>query len=524
MLQSRNRFRRVVAAVALVVLASGCSGTPADRKNTLSMGLDGIPEILAPASTTSPATYVLTNQIFDPLVRLAPDSGQGIVPALATSWTISPDGVTYSFRLREGVTFHDGEPFNAAAVVLNYERLTNTSARHYWPVGGKVATAQVLKFVKSVQATGDLSVDIHLVAPYPDFLDNLARPYFMFVSPRSIRDLAPEAASLASIGTGPYRLAERSGDSLIRLAAFDGYYEGRPNVDEVLIRPFSDRSALVAALESGEVDMITSASYDEIGRLGGRFDAWGFGTEDAYLIAFNTRHPFVSDVRVRQALNYAVDKSGMVKGLFGGQVKEAVGPFSASNAAFNADRRPPYAHDPAKAKALLAEAGFANGTTVKAIIPSDSGIPMISEMAQTIQADWKKVGVNVEFDTVEWNAYLGIVGGGLPDKYIFYVTQWGATYPGWLELLHGKASLPPNGPNRGYYVNDQVEALFNQARAEGNSDTRVALYRQAEDLIVRDAPWLYTVYVRTTGLKSSTVQGIRNEMVSFDLAKVAVKH
>jgi len=263
-------------------------------------------------------------------------------------------------------------------------------------------------------------------------------------------------------------------------------------------------------------------SYDEIGRLAGRYDAWGFGTEDAYLIAFNTRHPFASDARVRQALNYAVDKTAMVKGLFGGQVKEAVGPFSASNAAFNPDRRPPYPHDPARAKALLAEAGFANGATVKAIIPSDSGIPMVSEMAQTIQADWKKVGVTVEFDTVEYNAYLGIVGAGLPDKYAFYVTQWGATYPGWLELLHGKASQPPNGPNRGYYVNDQVEALFNQARAEGNTDTRVSLYRQAEDLIVRDAPWLYTVYVRPTGLKSPAVQGIRSEMVSFDLAKVAV--
>jgi peptide/nickel transport system substrate-binding protein len=506
----------------VLLLASGCDSTSAERQSALSIGLDGIPEILAPASTTSPPTYVLTNQIFDPLVRLDPGSGKGIVPALATSWTISPDGITYTFQLREGVTFHDGEPFNAAAVALNYERLTKADSPHYWAVGGKVATAQVLRYVKSVAATGDLTLDIHLTAPYPDFLDNLARPYFMFISPKSIRDLEPEAASLASVGTGPYKLAERDGDSLIRLTAFDRHYDGAPTVGEVLIRPFSDRSALVAALESGEVDMITSATYDEIGRLAGRYDAWGFGTEDAYLIAFNTRHPLAADVRVRQALNYAVDKGGMVKGLFGGQVKESVGPFSASNAAFDPDRSPPYPYDEARAKALLAEAGVASGTTVRAIIPSDSGIPMVQEMAQTIQADWKKIGVTVEFDTVEYNAYLGIVGKGLPDKYFFYVTLWGATYPGWLELLHGKASLPPNGPNRGWYVNDQVETLFNQARAEENPDTRVSLYRQAEELIVRDAPWLYTVYVRTTGLKSSTVQGIRSEMVSFDLAKVTI--
>jgi peptide/nickel transport system substrate-binding protein len=344
----------------------------------------------------------------------------------------------------------------------------------------------------------------------------------MFISPASIRDLSPDEASRASIGTGPFRLVERTDDTLIRLEAFDDHYEGRPAIDELLVRPYSDSAALIAALESGEVDMITSASYDEIDRLQADFDPWQFGTEDAYIVAFNTHHSFTSDARVRQALNLAVNKDAIVSGLFSGRANSAIGPFSPSNRAFDPDRTA-YPYDAGQAETLLTQAGYADGASIKAVIPSDIGIPLVPEMAQTIQADLAAVGVNVEFDTVEWNAYLDLVGDGIPDEYAFYITTWGATYPGWLELLHGEASLPPDGPNRGHYVNRDVEELFEQARGEQDADTRIDLYRQAEDLIVQDAPWLYTIYVRFTGLKDPAVDGIREEMVSFDLAKATIE-
>lgn len=509
----------VTAAAGSILTAESAAGVQAEprRGGTLAIGTDVFPVDLVPSSTTATATTSLVQQLYEGLVAPDPATGVGAKPGLAESWQVSADGKVYTFKLRRGVKFHDGTDFTSEAVVLNFERLRNPQSPYFYKTGHPISN-QVFSDVERAEAVDPYTCRYYLKSPNGDLVFLLKRPYAMFVSPAVIKRYRPEEVARHPIGTGPFRLVQREEGSRVVFERFDAYWGGAPYLDRLVYRPYGEPGAREAALLTGEVDLITYAQLDSLDRLKGRYVPFNWGVYEAWITGLNTRHPIVKDVRVRQALNYAVDREALVRDLFKGQALVAKGPYSPSNAAFNPALQG-YTYDPDRARKLLAEAGYANGLTLKALMPTNVALPRLSEMGQSLQADLRKVGVEVTYETLEWTAYLAKIRPGLTEEYAFYTSGWGADFMVWLEQMLSKRAWPPNGPNRGWYANPEVDALFDAAREERDEAKRKALYRKAEDLIVRDAPWLFSIYYSFIGLHSPKLRGLRLSYIAHDFSR-----
>ena len=512
----------VAAGAGSILAPSAIAQQRPRRGGTLAIGTDVFPLDLVPSSTTAVATTSVTPNIYEGLVGADPVTGSGAEPLLAESWTVSPDGMVYTFKLRRGVKFHDGTEFNSEAVMLNIERLLKPDSRYYYKVGGPIAVSQVYSSLERAEAVDPYTVRYHMKQANADFIYLLKRAYAGFISPAVIKNYPPEEVAKHASGTGPFRVGQREEGSRLVLERFDGYWRGAPYLDRLVYRPFGEAGAREAALLSGDVDLIHYAQIDSIEKLKGRFTPLAWGLSQAFLVALNTRHPFTKDEKVRQALNYAVNRDALAKSLFKGLVVPSKGPYSPSNAAWNPALKA-YPYDPARARKLLAEAG-ASGAKVKALMPTQvAGIPLVSETAQSIQADLRAVGVELSYDQMEWTAYLAKVRPGLTEEHIFYITGWGSDAMFWMEQLLGKNFQPPKGANRGWYENAEVEKLFEQGRGEFDQAKRKALYQRAEEIIVREAPWLFTVYYTDLGLRSQKLEGLKLGYWSFDYSKAWLK-
>jgi peptide/nickel transport system substrate-binding protein len=333
-----------------------------------------------------------------------------------------------------------------------------------------------------------------------------------------IKQFPPEDVVKHPSGTGPFRLVLREEGSRIVFERFDKYWAGTPYLERLIFRTFTDQNAREAALLAREIDMISIVDVDMVNRFKGRFAPTKWGVQEQFVVRLNARHPFTKDVRVRQALNYALNRDELVKDLYRGVVTEARGPYSPSNPGWNPSLQG-YRYDLARAKQLLTEAGFGAGARVRAIIPTNSEVLLVPEVTQIIQADLRKVGVDVSYDTMEWSAYLAKLRAGLTEDHIFMVTSWGADYMFWLEQQLGKTFWPPNGSNLNWYANPEVEKLFDAARLETRDQARKKLYQQAEELITRDAAWLFTFYQPYFTLHTPKLQGIGLHYWGLDFSK-----
>ena len=488
------------------------------RGGILAIGTDVFPLDLVPSSTTALATTAFWGHIYEGLVFPDPATGTGVRPGLAESWQISPDGKAYTFKLRKGVKFHDGTEFTSEAVALNFERLRNPNSRYAYKVGGPIS-GQVFNDVDRVEVVDPYTVRYYLKQRNGDFIYLLKRAYAFLVSPAIIKKYPPEEVVKHAAGTGPFRFALREEGSRLVLERFNDYWGGAPYLDKIVIRPYGEPAAREAALVAGEVDLIISPQRDSLeGLKGRRFVPFSWGLGYAWLIALNMRHWFTKDVRVRQALNYAINRETLVKDLFKGVATVAKGPYAPTNPAWNPSLKG-YPYDPDRAKKLLAEAGYKGNVKVKALMPT-TGLLLLPEMPQSIQADLRNVGVEITYESMEWIAYLAKVRPGLTEDYIFYATGWGDDYMFWLEQMLGKEFWPPKGANRGWYTNPEVEKLFSAGREEPDEAKRKQIYQRAEEIITRDAAWLFTLYYTMTGARSPKLEGLRLGQLALDFSKV----
>jgi len=494
------------ASVVLAGAPPTPGGTPV-RGGTLALSLDGIPGANISPATSGVAEIVLGMHVYEGLVAPDPVTGAGVRPVLAESWQVSPDGRVYTFRLRRGVTFHDSTPFTAEAVELNFRRLRDPNSRFFFKIGEAVSNI-VFRLTDRVEVADDYTVRYHMRERDPDFIYLLRRPQALFMSPTVIKQFTPDEAGKHPVGTGPFRLTEQQEGTRYTLERFSGYWDGAPYLERLVYRPGLDPTASVAALLAGELDLLTEASYDTIDRLKGRFVPFEWGPEFHWTVTLNTRHPFTRDVRVRQALNYALNREAWVQGIFKGFAKPARGPATTGYPAWNPGLRG-YPYDPDRAKALLAAAGYESGVRVKAMIPT-TGVPLAQEIGQSIQADLRKVGIDLRYDALEFNAYFSRFRQGLTEEHIFGVSWWASDFLAFLEQQLSQSRWPPNGVNRGWYHNAEADRLLTAGREESNDEKRKAIYQRAERIIVNDAPWLFTVYFRRIGLKSQKVQSIRS--------------
>jgi len=455
--------------------------------------------------------------LYDGLVRYRPGTLR-IAPALATSWTVSEDGTLYTFRLREGVRFHDGTPFDAEAVKFTFDRMLDP--KHPQHDTGPFPLADFFfGHVRAVTVVDPHTVRFRLDAPYAPFLSNLAYPTALIVSPAGVRKHGADFGRHPS-GTGPFRFERWDANRRVVVERNDGYWDGAPKLDAVVFRPLTDPTTRVTEMLSGGLDLMLEVPPDQVAAFTGddHFRLLRKPGPHLWFLILNTREGPFADRRVRRAVDYAIDREALVDQLLQGNAAVASGVVPAAFAwAHDASLAPTF-HDPDKARALIREAGQEGAEITFYVAEGGSGMLDPVPMGTAIQADLARVGLKVTIETYEWNTYLRRVNAGLAGKADMAEMAWMTNDPDTLPYLALRAEAWPKkgGFNSGYYANPEVDRLLDAARRATDRDERGRLYRRMERIVSADAPWAVIASGKQTAVTTDRVRGFSLEP-SFSL-------
>jgi peptide/nickel transport system substrate-binding protein len=502
-----------VAALTLVLLGAGLlSGFQwfAGGKDDLSVAIGTDASTFDPHFTTDSATEVLNKNLYNNLVRF--NAKMEIVPDLAQRWEVSQDGLTWTFTLREGVKFHDGTVFNAEAVKACFDRLLNEKTGS--------PRRSVLSMIKAIEVAGPARLKITTAYPTGSFLQQLAHPVGAIISPAGIAKFGKDL-SRNPVGTGPFRLVEWSSGDRIVMEANAGYFEGAPAVKRLVWKIVPEDSTRTMLIESGQADVAFRIPVADVARLRGKPDLGvleGPTVMTMYVALNNSRGP-LKDPRVRQAINYAVQKDVLVKDIVGGMGVVADAPISQSTWGYA--RIGAYPFDREKAKALLKQAGYPNGFELELWTPVGRYL-MDRQVAENLQAQLGEVGITLKIRPWEFQALMAEVKKGQFDSVLLgWSPSTGDADQGLYPVFHS-SQFPPNS-NRAFYSNPRVDKLLVDARLATNASVRLDLYRQAEQLIMEDAAWLFLFYPKQVVLTRASVKGVELLPTEHVLFAKAVK-
>lgn len=524
------KFTRLAAVIALALgaVAAGPVGVrSAQASGTLIWGMPAETDILDPHATGGWSTYQITYQIFEGLVKedltKADVPTPPLVPALATSWTISDDGLEYTFKLREGVTFHDGTPFDAEAVKFNFDRFWNESSPDFYPKA-KAYVIAYTKWIKSVDVIDPMTVKVTLTAPNYQWLRQGLQSYGqpLMVSPASVKKYGNEGVALHPVGTGPFKFVERDQGVKTVIARNDDYWGNKALLDRVIFRPLQDPATRVNALESGEIHMMTTPPWDEIERLVDEGFVLSTNPNVPYInfIHLNFKNDALKDIRVRKAINMAIDREGIAREIYRDTGRAEYGMLSPGTDAYDPDFKS-YDYDPEGAKKLLEEAGYGDGLKLVFELPQYG----TGEIVETwIQRDLKKIGIDVELRKFEWVTYLGRWASGMTGDAAMNTIGWGMSTPAWIGIVSRCDTVPPGGQNSGYYCNPEVDKLLDAAILTPDPAAARDLYQKANRLIMDDAAFVPTVDDLQPVILAPSVKGFVNPPEDwFDLSIVSVE-
>ncbi len=499
-------MHRILAALALAVLFAGpvAAQTP---PGVLVVGQIAEPKSLDPQAVTAVNDFRILVNVYDGLVRYK-DGTLEVEPSLAESYEVSDDGLTYTFKLREGVNFHDGTPFDAEAVVFNFERMLDED--HPFHDTGPFPLAFFFSSIAKVEAVDAATVRFTLKEPYAPFLSNLAYPTGLIVSPAAVEKYGKDFGR-NPVGTGAYRFAEWQSNSRVVVEKNPEWWDGEPGLEAVVFRPITDGNTRLAEMMAGGIDVMVETPPDALAtfRDDPAFSVYEQAGPHLWFLILNAKEgPFV-DKRVRQAANYAVNKAALVEAVLQGTADVAAGPTPPAFAWAYNEALEPYPYDPDKAKALLEEAGYDGSPITFYVTDGGSGMLEPVAMGTAIQADLEAVGMPTTIETYEWNTFLGKVNPGLEGKADMAEMAWMTNDPDTLPFLALRTDAMPDkgGFNSGYYSNPQVDALLEKARTATDQDERAGLYKEMQEIVHEDAPW---VFVANWKQNAVTAAGVKN--------------
>lgn len=505
-------FLLVFAALGLGValLAVTAPGRSAIPRDVLVVGQTAEPKSLDPATVTASNDFRILVNLFEGLTRFKSGTLE-VEPALAQGWEIADGGRTYTFHLRPGVRFHDGTPFDADAVKFNFERMLDP--KHPAADTGPFPLSFFFSAVKAVEAVDPLTVRFRLEAPYAPLLSNLAYPAGLIVSPKAVTE-AGKAFGRQPVGTGPFRFAAWESNRQVALVRNDAYWGDTARLAGLVFRPITDANARASEMLAGGLDLMVELPPDNIASFQdpSRFQLHAVEGPHLWFLILNAREGPFRDRRARQAVNFAIDKTTIADNVLQGTASVPAGPISPAFGPASDPELKPYPHDPAKARALLKEAGAEGAKLTFRVAEGGSGMLEPIAMATAIQADLAKVGLDVRIETFEWNAYLARVNAGLGDADMAEMA-WMTNDPDTLPYLTLRAAASPDkgGFNAGSYANPALDRLLEQARAETDADKRAALYRQVDRLVHDDAPWAFVASWRQNAVTAKEVTGFKLE-------------
>ncbi|MFT0861528.1 ABC transporter substrate-binding protein [Ancylobacter sp. G4_0304] len=519
-------MRVLNAKVAFAAAVLTALSAPAYAAKTLVYCSEGSPENFTPALNTTGTSFDAARPVYNQLVEFERGSTK-VVPALAESWTVSPDGLEIVFKLRKGVKFHSGvngftptRDFNADDVLFSFERQWKPENPYHKVTGGAYDYFNDMSMpdlLKSIDKVDDYTVKFTLTEPNAPMLANLAMDFGTIMSAEYadylLKKGTPEQLDQIPVGTGPFSFVNYQKDAVIRYKAFPAYFGGKAALDNLVFAITPDPTARYAKLKKGECHVMIAPNPADIAAL--KTDPVVNlisqpGLNIAYW-AFNNEKPPFDKKEVRQAFNMAVDKAAIIKDVYQGAGQAAINPIPPTIWSYNNDVKD-YPFDPEKAKKMLADAGVKTPLDIDLWwMPVQRPYnPNAKRIAEMMQSDLAKIGVNAKLVSYEWGEYrkrmqqgehmtgqLGWTGdNGDPDNFFF---------------LLGCAAARQGGQNLAKWCNKDFDALINKAKTISDVGERTKLYEQAQVIVKEEAPWFTIAH-------SVVYEPTRKEVVDYKVS------
>ncbi|WJY21530.1 ABC transporter substrate-binding protein [Fontisubflavum oceani] len=477
-----------------LALAFGVAATALQAQD-LRIGLQEDPDVLDPDQSRTFVGRIVYASMCDKLVDITP--GLEIIPQLATGWEWSDDGLQLTMTLREGVVFHDGTAFNAEAVAANIDRSQNLpESRRKSELGS----------ITGVEVVDDYTIAFTLGAPDATLLAQFADRAGMMLSPTAF-EAAGTDFGLNPVCSGPFSFVERIQQDRIVLDRFADYWNADAiNVDSVTFLPMPDTTVRLANLRAGDLDMLERLAATDVASVQAddsltMEQAVSLGYQGITINVANgagADNPLGQDERIRQALSLSIDRNVINQVVFEGAFAPGNQPFPPTSPWYN-DAYPVPERDVEAARALLAEAGFADGIDITVQVPNN---PVQLQMMQVVQAMASEAGINIELQAKEFATLLADQSAG----------DYQASQVGWSGRVDPDGNIhqfmtTDGGINDSAYSNPEVDRLLNEARTSTDTDVRLASYNAARDILIEDTPIIYLYHVTWIWALDDAVQG-----------------
>jgi peptide/nickel transport system substrate-binding protein len=469
-----------------------CTTRTAADAGTVTFALDQTPDNLDPRIGQNAASQHLDALMFNSLVTKNEHSE--LIPDLALRWE-TPDPTTYVFHLRDNVHFHDGRPLTSKDVKFTFRSILDGAVR-------TIKAGHPYSLISSIDAPDPQTVIFKLKEPFAPFLWNLANGVIGIIP-----DGSPADFGLHPIGSGPFEFVRHIQDQEVVLKRNNSYFGDKAHVSTLRFRIIPEEVVVALELRKGTVDLeLTSLAPDMVETL--RKDPnlnviQTPGTNLQYL-AFNMTDPVFKDVRVRQAMAYAIDRDSIIKYLWRNQAQPAANLLPPNNWAYNGSVKK-YPYDPERAKQLLREAGQER-LKFTYRLNNDNGTA--SQTAAIFQQQLREIGVTMEIQGNEFATFFADIIKG---NFQAYSLRWlGANNdPDIFNYVFHSKSVPPNGANRGHYSNPRVDELIEFARREGDIEKRKAAYFEVQQIVADELPYINLFYLDVVCVANKRIEGIK---------------
>jgi peptide/nickel transport system substrate-binding protein len=549
----------LLAALALALVAAGCGGDDDDEGaatgtaeegaaagGTLVFGTASDPVVLDGSLVSDGESLRVIDQIYESLVSLKPGTTE-LEPGLASSWEISDDGLTYTFELQEGVTFHDGEPFNAEAVCFNFDRwynftgsFQNPSASYYWQTvfGGFATTepdsgAPEESFYESCTAVDEGTVELKLTKPSSAILGALSLSNFGIASPKALEEFGADEGEVDAdgifhptgtfgsehpIGTGPFMFESWTRGDRLTLARFDDYWGDKATLDKVIFRPIPDNAARLQALQTGEIQGYDLVEPQDMATIEGD-DSLQLLPRPAFNVAYvgiNQAKPPLDRLEVRQAIAHGLNREEVVSEFYP-EGAEVATQFMPPLVTGYADDVTEYEFDPERSKQLLQEAGLTLPVQIEFWYPSDVSRPYMPDPKRNFEAfraSLEQSGFRVVPKTAPWSPdYLGQVDEGNAG---IYLLGWTGDFGDPDNFVGTFFQNPQKAWGTIAHPNQEVVDKLNEAETETDLEAREGLYQEANRLIMDWLPGVPYVHTKPALAFTANVQGYEPSPVSLE--------
>jgi peptide/nickel transport system substrate-binding protein len=534
-----HRYILLLAAIVLALVAVGCGGDDEGASGgRLVFATASDPVVLDGALVSDGESLRVIDQMFEGLVTLKPGTTE-IVAGLATEWEADEAGTSWTFTLREGVNFHDGEPFNAEAVCFNFNRWYNfkgpfqlESATYYWQtVFGGFSDKKTPSLFESCEATDETTVVINLTKPSASFLGALALTNFTFASPKALQEFGADEGSVDEetgfkptgtygtehpTGTGPFKFVSWTrGDRLV-VERNEDYWGDEAKLEQVIFRPIADNAARLQALQSGDIQGYDLVEPQDIQTIQGD-DSLQILDRPAFNVAYvgiNQKVPPMDKLEVRQAVAAGLDRQAVVDNFYAGRGEVAKEFMPPSLGGYNPDVTE-YTYDPAKAKQLLQQAGVQMPLQIDFWYPTDVSRPYMPDPKRNFEAfaaSLNKSGFRVVAHSAPWSPdYLGRVQEGKAGH--LHLLGWTGDY-GDADNFIGVFFQQPTGQFG--FTNEELTNVLNRAEAEPDAAERERLYQDANRLIMDFLPAVPYVHTKPAIAFNANVKGYQTSPVSLE--------